>query len=498
MSTSSMLPAVADTVVKHTPDGAPFVICRSSKPFVNPTTDSDDNDSNNNTHSSSDPEQVNQQLNLDLGLTGIARRLFTRENKVLLWLIRTVENVFFLHWWERFFLDAWSHLVPIAIKRTIIQYAWKYWFAWHKWAFGKSTGLHPSQSLEYHAMTTLLYGSNFLSWTPQRIRFALRELYSTAPNDPPSPDRIRVIEHTMDTISMPVAQAKYKTVNGWYIHRHEKKSPTAASSRGIIFWIYGGAYLGGDVRGNASTADYVGEQTEMDVFLPSFRLAPEANLFDVLWDICLAYYWLLLSAEQEQTPPTKIFVLGISSGAALATRLLQLIAHFQRGEELHVPAYFEPLLRRLTKMPDGGILLAPYVDYEQLHEHERKGSFLHYAQHDLVVNRAVQEYGLPYLEDFMPGLQKGEDNLTARRRQSPINRSLKGLPPLFVLASEHEAVFDMTMTLANRARSEGVSVTLLVMKYLCHVFTMMHGFVPEGEIAMNVMVDWIKEQQQQK
>ena len=261
-------------------------------------------------------------------------------------------------------------------------------------------------------------------------------------------------------------------------------------------WLYGGAYLSGDVRGNSSAADWMAQHTGMDVFLPSFRLAPEGSIFDVLWDVALAYYWL-----QEELKKTKndkpIYILGISSGAAIAVRLMQLIGQQSRGEvkEMNVPHYFGSLLSQLSMPTGGGILCAPYVDYEQLHDNEKKGSFLHYARHDLIVNEAVQEYGLPFLAGFVPSLVEGEDNRTSRRKQSPINISFKGLPPLFVIASEHEAVYDQNVQLVNRARNEGVQATFGVWKYMCHVFCVLHGFLPEGQVCMEHIVDWIKVRQ---
>lgn len=104
-------------------------------------------------------------------------------------------------------------------------------------------------------------------------------------------------------------------------------------------------------------------------------------------------------------------------------------------------------------------------------------------------------------EHFIPTLVQGDDNNDAavngqaRRSQSPIHQSCKGLPPLCVVTSEHEAVYDMTCILVNRARSEGVPVTMGVWKCMCHVFSILHGFLPEGQISMDFVVEWIQERQ---
>lgn len=526
-----VLPASGETLVYHTLDGAPYVLCNSTEPFINPTSPNDTPaDENESTESRNKYcEQVNQTLNLDLGQTFVTRN--NRLGGVLLFICRWVDILFF-EWYESIPMYIWSEIVPLSFKRALTRSGWNVYLAIHTAFLGKTTGLHPSQSLDYHAMTTMMFQSQFLAWTPRRMRFFLKEVNSSAPNDPPTPERIKVMDQDMTVqpfdVTIPTQQVRHRRVEGWYIRQSNdnncstsnKSNPTTNASqkntrKGTIFWIYGGAYLAGDSRGNSSAADYLANHSNMNtVFVPTFRLAPEADLFDVLWDICLAFYWLQCELEQKSKstgqPVEPIYIVGISSGAAIATRLVQLMAQQGRKEDLNVPNYFALLVQRLNLSNVGGaVLFNPYVDYTQLYEHERKGSFLHYAKHDLVVNQAVQEYGLPYLKNFIPTLeqeqqQEGDnqnaarDDCTARRTQSPIHLSCKGLPPLCVVASEHEAVYDMTCTLVNQARSEGVPVTFGVWKFMCHVFTILHGFLPEGQLSMDFVVDWIRKEQEKR
>ena len=64
--------------------------------------------------------------------------------------------------------------------------------------------------------------------------------------------------------------------------------------------------------------------------------------------------------------------------------------------------------------------------------------------------------------------------------------------------SEHEAVYDETCMLVNRARAAHVSVTVGLWRYMCHVWLFLNGFVPEGEQAMAFIVTWIRELQNQQ
>jgi len=294
--------------------------------------------------------------------------------------------------------------------------------------------------------------------------------------------------------TIPSQQKDHTTVKGLYLYSSSLSKKQEDPY--VIFWLYGGAFLSGDVEGNSSSADWIGRQCSVqancgvDVFLPEFRLAPEANFDDVLWDVSLSYRYLL---QIRGVNPNKVLFLGISSGAALCVRLMQLIAEYQRGEDL-LPSYLSTILeandksgkedRALLHMPKAAVLFGPYVDYTI---HDTNGSFHHYAKHDLVVNESVQEYGLPYLDTFIP---RGY----SRKEYSPVYRSCVGLPPLCVIVSEHEAVYDMTIGLVNNARSCGVPVTVALFKYLCHVFPFLWAFVPESKISMDFVVKWICEQ----
>ena len=436
------------TKVLWTKDGAPYVICESSEAFVNPTTTP-----------GTKPEDVLQRLNLDLG-----QKLITRNNKALLWVISFLDRLCF-EWWETLFFELWKK-VPFVVRRGLTIRGWKIYLRLHRFLLGRRTGMHPSQSEEYHALSTFMWWGRFFKITPRRMRFSLSQLSVCAPNIVQS--RVKYLEQRMVIKQAPVAQQDYCTVRGMYLQQGEK--PTEK----VLCWIYGGAYLAGDTLGNSAPADWVGKQCHMDVFLPEFRLAPEATFHDIIWDVCLAYKWLT-----QRVNPSNIILFGVSSGGAVSVRMMQLIAEFQRGEEM-LPTYISLLVEDM-KMPRGAVLLGPYVDYTEI----KKGSFLHYPRLDLIVTEAVQEYNLPLLTDFIPPGRRLE--------YSPVYRSMKGLPPLCVVVSEHEAVYDMTIELVNRARGEGVSVSLGVWKYMCHVFSLLWGFAPEGELSMNYVCQWIKQ-----
>jgi acetyl esterase/lipase len=210
----------------------------------------------------------------------------------------------------------------------------------------------------------------------------------------------------------------------------------------------------------------------------------------MLWDVALAYSWLV---RVRKVDPSDIILFGISSGSGLAVRLLQHVAELKRGESLE-PPYIAPLLVSSSALPDneksimpaGAVLMCPFVDYT-----EPTGTFSEFDQHDLIVNQSVTEIGFPLFEQILGS----DDN---RRRTSPVHRNLEGLPPLCVVVSEHEVVYDQTILLVNRARDSNVQTTLGVWKFMCHVFCFLSSFVPEGKQSMDFVCDWINALEEQK
>jgi monoterpene epsilon-lactone hydrolase len=433
-----------ETLVINPIDEPSYVKCTSMNSFLNPT---------------SPPgltaKEVNATLNLNLGLS------INPENKALRKIIRWI-NVIGVMWWEEWFF-AFIKKLPLSLRRKVCLSAWQVYFLIHKRILGRRTGLHPAVSHEYHALTSVIYWGRFFPISIPRMRFSLSQLGACTDNH---------ITSKVDKIDCEMkvdGRGWSNSVTGLYVQSgrddyvHKKK---------VIFWLYGGAYLGGDVEGNLSPAEMVGKACGVDVFVASYSLVPEAKFDEIVWDVCLAYHWLVTI---KQVDPADIILYGISSGAGLATRLMQMIAKHQRGEDTY-PSFLSEIM---SPMPSGAVLMCPFLDYT---ESDPDGSFLQYSKHDLIVNQSVMEVGLPYL-DYALG--------DRRKESSPCYDNCRDLPPLCVVVSEHETVYDQTLLLVNRARSQGVDVTLGVWKYQCHVFCILAAYVPEGRQAMSFCNDWI-------
>jgi epsilon-lactone hydrolase len=421
------------------------------------------------------------ELNLHLGQSYVWSRA---RNPRVLQFIRLLLSVFLVEYWEQH-VFRWYNMLPIATRRALSYTAWKLYFPFHQYFFYNTTAIHPRASLEYHALTTVMYGARFFPVNVPRMRFALHQLTPCQPS-PLAASRVEMIDERVVVDHPPDEQADFCRVQGVYLHCRDAAVPY---SEYTLFWVYGGAFLSGDAVGNMGPADRVAAHAgPLDVFIPTFRLAPEHCMDDIVWDVVLAYRWLYDWRKRRGQDPNKILLFGCSSGAALCLRLMQSIAELrQKKPDEILPPYLTTILHP-EMMPRGAALASPYLDYSP--NLDPAGSFLQYCQHDLIVTEAVQEAGLPYLETHMG--RSGD-----RIRQSPLQRTLKGLPPLCIVVSQHETVYDETVVLIERARAAGVPVTVGLWKYMCHVFLFLNGFVPEGEQAMNFLSQWYRDRQQE-
>jgi len=453
-------------------------------------------------------QEENEGLHLNLGLpldlTVFTRRDNTTTNIVqkvlrppIQILLRLLDRL--LGFIESPLFRFWSNRVPLRLRQRLTFLAWGMYLPIHKALIGRRTGLHRDVSLEYHALTSVMWWGRLFPMTIKRMRFSLSQLHTCHPPDKYPQWNLITNSSSRDTPNKPTNGEQY----GIHGHLHEvyhqmkqKRTPTGSQSstpkepttaemtvtgkyiqhasrpsQKVLFWIYGGAFLAGDSRGNMGIAEKMGmlcaagsskeEDSNggsdmRDVFIPDYRLVPEHHLDDATHDITLAFEYLIY---ERGVKPEDVTLVGVSSGGGLVVLLMQAIAKAQRefderkGVSGRVDdngsSYCVPIA-----MPAGGVMMGPFVDYT-----EPKGSMKEYIKHDLIVNQSVYDVGIPYLEKVL-GCHEN------RVRASPVYGNFEGLPPLCICVSEHEVVYDQAMLLAKRAREQGVDVTVGVWKYM--------------------------------
>lgn len=137
-------------------------------------------------------EEENEALNLNLGLP-VDLTAYTRRNiaptgiiqKVLRPPILTLIRIFdwLLSWVEGPLFHFWGNIVPLSLRQRITFLGWAIYFPIHKALIGRRTGLHRDVSLEYHALTTVMWWGRLFPITIKRMRFSLSQLHACHPGD---------------------------------------------------------------------------------------------------------------------------------------------------------------------------------------------------------------------------------------------------------------------------------------------------------------------------
>lgn len=346
------------------------------------------------------------------------------------------------------FFWFWTHLPP-HLRYFILMVPWHFWVLFHKVLPGVLVrrGMVDELSIEAHALGNILYWVRLIPVTKRRMRFSLNQLDSSCP---PS------LTLKREAIDLPA-----RGVRGVYLH-------TGGENAGVIYWIFGGAFVGGSIKGSMGFAEQYGRRTGCDVFMIDMRLYPENGIQDAIIDACRGYEWLL-----TRTPAKKVLVYGLSSGGGIGLKLLQLAASTEdRATFFHAPS-------QKTPQPAGAILCGAWIRYTT-----PTYSMKEFTVVDWVVTQHVFEFIYPKLGDMCGG-----DEL--RSKVSPICNEMHGLCPLYISVSKHEVCVDENHELVQKAKKANVEVEWDEVPYMPHAFQWCTAFLPEAREADNRIVQWM-------
>ena len=162
-----------------------------------------------------------------------------------------------------------------------------------------------------------------------------------------------------------------------------------------------------------------------------------------------AYRWLL----SEGVSPQRIVIGGDSCGGGLTIATLVALKYF--GDPL----------------PAGGISHSGWTDLAHTGD-----SFVANAEADPLIDKDMLE--------GMAAAYLGDRSRTTPLA-SPYYADLRGLPPLLLQVGTAEVLLDDSLRLADRAKEEGVDVTLEVWDDMPHVWQAFASFLPKPEKPLN-------------
>lgn len=212
------------------------------------------------------------------------------------------------------------------------------------------------------------------------------------------------------------------------------KAPGSAEDK-LVVHFHSGGYVQGSAHAYRDFAYRLSAASGAVVLVPDYRLAPE-HLYPAAVDDARAVYdWAL-----EQYGPEKIVISGDSAGGGLAMALLLSI----RDAGLATPA--------------AGVGISPLLDLagESPSMQDNAGT------DPLIDQNMVVEMGKVYIGDIDPH---------EHPYCSPIYGDKKGLPPLFLTASNSEVMRDDAARFAEDVRNAGGTAHTEFPDNMTHIWT---------------------------
>lgn len=235
----------------------------------------------------------------------------------------------------------------------------------------------------------------------------------------------------------------------WVRHR-------SADGPGAVVHLHGGGYTSGSLHTHRAFGAALSRAAGRPVLVVDYRLAPEHPFPAALDDASAAVAW----ASEQVGGPSAVVLSGDSAGGGLAVSTL-----VRRRDEGAA---------RLA----GAVLLSPWTDLAMTG-----------ASYDTEDGRdpMVSRHSLtPSAEAYLAGTDPRDPG------PSPLFADLSGLPPLLVHVGEVEVLRDDAVVLAERAASSGTEVESWVAPGMIHVWHLFAGFVPESDLALGIVADWVR------
>jgi acetyl esterase/lipase len=221
----------------------------------------------------------------------------------------------------------------------------------------------------------------------------------------------------------------------------------SSNQQGIILYLHGGAYCICSPRTHRSLTASLARESQMDVYVPDYRLAPE-HAFPAGIDDCVeAYQYLLAQGYQGH----QITLAGDSAGGGLVMATMLRIQHgnlAQPGALVLISPLADQCLPRRKRVSDG-------ID-----------SLLRWSN--------LQASAHSYLQGH-----DARDPLV-----SPVFANLSHFPPMLIQVGSDEILLEDARTLFQIAKQYKVDVTLKEYQDAWHVFQLQAGMLKQADQAI--------------
>ena len=217
----------------------------------------------------------------------------------------------------------------------------------------------------------------------------------------------------------------------------------------VILQLHGGGYIGAMRNAYRMFAGLYNEVSKgMSVLTIDYRVAPENPYPAALEDAVSAYQWLLGQGWFAED----IIVAGDSAGGGLAMAL----CHYLKDHGMQLPC--------------GIVAMSPWTDLMASGE----SYDTNYERDPLFGNtRDSLIYNKDYVGDHDP----------MDAYISPLYGDFRGFPPMLIQVGSYEMLLSDSVSVASKARHQGVKVRLSIYDGMFHIFQMAAKMLPESRKA---------------
>jgi acetyl esterase/lipase len=242
--------------------------------------------------------------------------------------------------------------------------------------------------------------------------------------------------------------------------------PPGADPHRRTLYLHGGGFLIGSPLSHRTLTTRLAALTGGVVLAIDYRLMPEHPRRASIEDSRRAWRWLCAQGPAGKRDADALFVAGDSAGGNLALALIAWL----RDEGRRDPA---------LRQADAAVALSPLTDSclvaPSLRRQRRRDVMLGPMLGKLV---ALPSWLLIASTRKVAGIDPRGPLL------SPLRDDLSGLPPVLLLASEAEMLFDDARRYAHRARAAGSPVRLLSWRHPVHAWPIFNPELPEANEAL--------------
>jgi acetyl esterase/lipase len=231
--------------------------------------------------------------------------------------------------------------------------------------------------------------------------------------------------------------------------------PDKAVAGFVVLYLHGGGYVYYS-RMHDNILAVVAEATEMRLYAPDYRLAPESHFPAQIEDAMASYHWLL----ENGYPPEHIIVAGDSAGGNLVLSLL-----------VAIKAAGDP-------MPSAAFCIAPWTDMGNSGK-----SMTDNELYDLIDMRSAELWSGWYCGGTDP----------RDPRISPDPAGMAGMPPVYIQIGSADILIDQVMEFCSRAREAGADVRLDVWRNMPHDFQGYGKDMTESREALEKIGRFVRE-----